>query len=139
MQAFEPSDLATGIKDLSQENDTLPAQRNLGLCWDINMDTFTFKLAINGKPYTRRDVLSVINSIFDPLGLAAPVTIKGRLLLRELANVVQDWDAPLPEDKMSTWETWRMSRAAKYQLPFQSSLTPNYVSFLMYPAGQLQQ
>lgn len=109
MQAFEPNDLATGIKDLSLDNDTLPTQRSLGLCWDINTDSFTFKVAVNDRPYTRRGVLSVINSIFDPLGLAAPVTIKGRLLLRELASGVQDWDTPLPEDKMSMWETWKMS------------------------------
>lgn len=109
MQAFEPDDLATSIKDLSLDHDNLPDQRSLGLCWDLNTDSLTFKVNVKDKPYTRRGVLSVINSIFDPLGLAAPVTIKGRLLLRELANGVKDWDTPLSEDKISTWETWKMS------------------------------
>lgn len=81
MKAFAPEELASDIKDLGLDDDTLPTQRSLGLCWDISTDTFTFKVAVTNKPYTRRGVLSIVNSIFDPLGLAAPVTIRGRLLL----------------------------------------------------------
>ncbi len=109
MQAFESEELASDIKDVGLDEETLPAQRSLGLCWDISTDTFTFKVAVTDKPYTRRGVLSVVNSIFDPLGFAAPVKIRGRLLLRELSNEVQDWDAPLPDEKMSTRETWKSS------------------------------
>lgn len=109
MKAFEPEELATGIKDLGLDDETLPAQRSLGLCWDISTDMFTFKVAVADKPYTRRGVLSVINSIFDPLGLAASVTIRGRLLLRELSSGVQDWDTPLPDDKVNRWEEWKAS------------------------------
>ena len=91
------------------DDETLPAQRSLGLCWDINTDMFTFKVAVTDKPYTRRGVPSIVNSVFDPLGLAAPVTIRGRLLLQELSRGVQDWDAPLPVKKVSTWEKWKSS------------------------------
>lgn len=79
--------------DLGLHNETLPTQRSPGLCCGISTDTFTFKVAITDQPYTRRGVLSVINSIFDPLGLAVPVTIQGRLLLRELSSIGQDWDS----------------------------------------------
>ncbi|XP_039890238.1 uncharacterized protein LOC120735119 [Simochromis diagramma] len=103
MQAFKPEDLASGIKDLSLGDDALPAQRSLGMCWDINTDSFTFKVAVNDKPYTRRGVLSVINSIFNLLGLASPVTIKSRFLFRKMSNGVQDWDASLPQEEMDTW------------------------------------
>jgi hypothetical protein len=50
------------------------------------------------KPFTRRGVLSSINSLFDPLGLTAPVTIAGKSLLREAMTGNHDWDAPLPSD-----------------------------------------
>ena len=82
-------------------------QRSLGLCWDINTNMFTFKVAVTDKPDTLRGVLSIVNSVFDPLGLAAPVTIRGRLLLRELSRGVQDWYAPLPVEKVSTWKMWK--------------------------------
>lgn len=35
MQAFKPEDLASSIKDLSLGENALPAQRSLGMCWDI--------------------------------------------------------------------------------------------------------
>ncbi|KAJ8364902.1 hypothetical protein SKAU_G00137330 [Synaphobranchus kaupii] len=119
MQTFEPEELASNLKDLGLDNEILPAQRSLGLCWDISTDTFTFKVAVIDKPYTRRGVLSVVNSIFDPLGFAAPVTIRGRLLLRELSSGVQDWDALLPDDKMPTWEAWKSSlqELSRIQVP----------------------
>ena len=109
MQAFPPEDRAAGLKDLGLDDGALPMQRSLGLCWDIDSDTFTFKVAVSGKPFTRRGVLSTVNSLFDPLGFAAPVTIKGRALLRELSTEVHDWDAKLPADKLNKWETWRKS------------------------------
>lgn len=84
-------------------------QISLGLCWDINTDTFTFKAAVSDKRFTRRGVLSTVNSLFDPLGFVVPVTIQGRALLRELSAKVQDWDSELPEDKKGSWETWKKS------------------------------
>lgn len=45
-----------------------PVQRSLGISWDINPDvfTFTFKISSDQKPFTRMEVLSTINSLFDP-------------------------------------------------------------------------
>ncbi|KAL4009495.1 hypothetical protein ACER0C_003347 [Sarotherodon galilaeus] len=51
------------------------SQRSLGLIWEITRDTFTYSVATSNKPFTRRGVLSSVNSVFDPLGLLAPVTI----------------------------------------------------------------
>ncbi|XP_038845403.1 uncharacterized protein LOC120044802 [Salvelinus namaycush] len=51
-------------------------KRSLGLNWDLRTDTFTFKVAKDEKPFTRRGVLSTLNSLYDPLGFVAPVTIQ---------------------------------------------------------------
>ncbi len=48
------------------------------------MDTFTFHVSHEDKPFTRRGVLSTINSLFDSLGIASPVIIKGKTLLRSI-------------------------------------------------------
>ncbi|KAI4881114.1 hypothetical protein NFI96_016565, partial [Prochilodus magdalenae] len=109
MQAFPPEDLAAGLKDLGLDKEALPVQRSLGLCWDIDSDTFKFKVTMSDKPFTRRGVLSTVNSLFDPLGFAAPVIIQGRALLRELCTEAREWDAELPADKLNKWETWRKS------------------------------
>ncbi|XP_035988362.1 uncharacterized protein LOC118560918 [Fundulus heteroclitus] len=109
MQAFCPEDCAPVIKDLDLGGEETQSQRSLGLIWEITTDTFTYSVATTNKPFTRRGVLSSVNSVFDPLGLLAPVTIQGRALLRELTSENSDWDSPLPVDKQSKWETWRNS------------------------------
>lgn len=86
MKAFSKEDLAKGLKDLDLGADSPPMQRSLGISWDIATDEFTFQVSTAEKPYTRRGVLSIINSLYDPLGFAAPVSIKGRALLRELST-----------------------------------------------------
>ncbi|XP_067282594.1 uncharacterized protein [Pseudorasbora parva] len=84
-------------------------QRSLGLLWEVATDTFTFSVSIEGKPFTRRGVLSMVNSIFDPLGFLAPVVIQGRAFLRELNSEASEWDTPLPEEKLGKWKAWRNS------------------------------
>lgn len=51
------------------------------------------------------------NSLYDPLGLAAPVIIKGKQLLRSLttelsASQPNAWDLPLPAECRPVWENW---------------------------------
>ena len=84
----------------------LPSHYSLGLCWDIDRDAFIFKIPPGEKPSTRRGILSTINSLFDPLGFLAPVTIQGTILLRDITVDTKDWDQPLPEEVKHHWETW---------------------------------
>ena len=106
MEAFPTEDLAKDIRSLDLHQDNLPAQRSLGVFWDLETDAFTYKVSIPDKPPTRRGVLSVVNSVYDPLGLAAPVLLHGRLLLQQLVSMGKKktataplgWDDPLPEE-----------------------------------------
>ena len=75
---------ATDLRDLDFSLDTMPVQRALGVLWDISADAFTFKVSLGKRPFTRRGVLSILNSLYDPLGLAAPVIVRGKLLLRSM-------------------------------------------------------
>ena len=109
MCSFPPEDLAKDIGVLDLSKDSLPIQRSLGLSWDLQTDTFTFRVSSDIKPYTPRGVLSTVNSIYDPLGLVAPVVVTGKLLLRELIKEKPSWDFPLPETRRAEWETWRDS------------------------------
>lgn len=86
MHAFPPTDHAKELKDLDLDIDSPPLKRSLGLNWNLVHDTFTFCVADNDKPFTRRGDLSTINSLFDPLGFVAPITIQGKLFLRQLTS-----------------------------------------------------
>ena len=88
LHQFDKEDLAKDIKNLDIGKEDLPVQRSLGLSWDIENDTFIFRILFEPKPFTRRGVLSTINSLFDPLGFTAPVTLEGKLLLREMMQLL---------------------------------------------------
>ena len=109
LEAFPSEDCAAVTKDVDLSGEAASTQRSLGLLWEMASDTFTFSVANTIKPFTRRGVLSTVNSVFDPLGFLAPVTIQGRLLLRELTAEQSGWDVPLPEDKFSKWKAWQES------------------------------
>ena len=79
--AFPREDQASHLRDLDFSLNTVPVPRALGVLWDISADTFTFKVSLRKRPFTRRGVLSIINSLYDPLGLIAPVVVRGKLLL----------------------------------------------------------
>ncbi|XP_033124056.1 uncharacterized protein LOC117122557 [Anneissia japonica] len=80
LASFDQEELAPNltVSDLSSKNEEA-IQRTLGVCWDLKSDSFTFRVAAsNNKPSTKRMVLSEVNGVYDLIGLAAPVVIKGQ-------------------------------------------------------------
>ncbi len=109
MGVFPSEDYANSMKELDLGVSSLPMQRSLGLLWNLDTDCFNFHIQKDRRPYTRRGLLSVINSLYDPLGFVAPITVQGKVLLRELTVNAADWDASLPVNKQKVWEEWRDS------------------------------
>lgn len=60
------------------------------------------------KPDTRRGILSVIASLYDPLGFVGPFILKGKCVLQELCRRGIEWDDPLPDDLCPQWVEWKM-------------------------------
>ena len=106
---FPPEQRAKSIKDLDLTKDDLPVQRTLGLSWDLEEDTFFFSVSEDRKPYTKRGILSTINSLFDLVGFLSPIKIQGKKILRDVISEVQKWDDPLPQKKYEAWSLWRDS------------------------------
>ena len=115
MQALPPEDRIDSMQNLDLQRDPLPSQRSLGVMWNLQNDALTFSISLPEKPFTRRGVLLVINSRYDPLGFATPVTLPGRLLLRQLTilgnekgndSLLLGWDDPLPTSLWKKWHEW---------------------------------
>jgi len=47
-------------------------ERVLGVQWNVASDTFSFSITIKDRLATRRGLLSVISSVYDPLRFVAP-------------------------------------------------------------------
>ena len=43
-------------------------------------------MVIKDRPCTRRGILSAVNSLYDPLGMAAPFILSAKLLLQDLRS-----------------------------------------------------
>ena len=63
-----------------------PRERVMGLQWEVSSDQLCVRINKPNKPYTRRGILAMTHSVFDPLGMVAPVIIELKLLLRELCK-----------------------------------------------------
>ncbi len=97
---------AKNVKELDLDNDALPTERALGVSWFVESDTFGFKVNIKEKPCTRREILSVVSSVYDPLGMAAPFVLLAKLLLQDLCRKGLDWDDEIPSNYLSRWQVW---------------------------------
>ncbi len=61
----------------------LPVERALGVQWCIESDSLQFKIAIQDRPLTRRGILSMVSSVYDPLGFLSPVILPAKQILQE--------------------------------------------------------
>ncbi|KAL9984440.1 hypothetical protein ACROYT_G006731 [Oculina patagonica] len=74
------SERAASVVDLDLGD--LPVERTLGVQWVMETDDFKFRIMDEGKAPTRRGILSVVSSMYDPLGFVAPIILPVKSLLR---------------------------------------------------------
>ncbi|XP_072173968.1 uncharacterized protein [Diadema setosum] len=101
------------------QQDATPIERALGLHWCIDSDEFCFRLTLKDRPLTRRGILATVASVYDPLGLIAPLVLVGRQILQEMCRSKVDWDHPVPDELRPRWEKWRqeMLKLDKVKIP----------------------
>lgn len=81
----------------------------LGLFWNAKTDNLQFKIKndygiIQSKTIpTKRDILSDIAQIFDPLGLIGPVIICAKIILQMVWQERGEWDEPVSNNIQSEW------------------------------------
>ena len=117
------------------------ARSVLGLPWDTEKDVIHLSMDVNLSPkkqgvrtegslgpedeekikdavLTRRQLMSQIHSIYDPLGLLSPITIKFKLVLQELVQAQMDWDEPLEGELKKKAETSLIEMARSSSISF---------------------
>ncbi|XP_045772958.1 uncharacterized protein LOC123872620 [Maniola jurtina] len=97
------------------QNDSLELtkeEKTLGLRWLVKEDALAFNVGLrntseelmNGRKIpTKREVMSVVMSTFDPLGFATPVLIQGKKLIQDIWRTKIDWDEKIHEDQVKLW------------------------------------
>ena len=95
-------------------------ERVLGVSWCLKTDQFifSFDLKDRSKEHTRRTVLSLTASIYDPLGLIAPVILPAKLILQSSCVEGLGWDDLLPVHLSQAWSRWLLDmRETRISVP----------------------
>ena len=76
--------------------------------WVAERDVFIFQVEPpdDSKAPTKRNVLSAVASLFDPLQFLAPFNGRAKVPIQEIWMAGVDWDDTLPEDLKAKWEKW---------------------------------
>lgn len=58
------------------------------------------------RPFTRRGILSVVSSVYDPIGFLAPLTLPAKIMLQILCKMSYSWDEDIPQNYQLQWVGW---------------------------------
>ena len=75
--------------------------------WNTENDTITVPAcskAKQSKVSTKREVLQVTASIFDPLGYFSPTVLMAKLFIQELWKEKWEWDTSFNDEKVKRWK-----------------------------------
>ncbi|XP_062714155.1 uncharacterized protein LOC115260572 [Aedes albopictus] len=90
-------------------------ERVLGMAWIQEKDEFVFSLnfcekvriLLDGDAIpTKREMLRLVMSLYDPLGLVASFVIHGKILIQEVWRTETDWDSNIPGEIATRWMEW---------------------------------
>ena len=69
-----------------------PREQVLEINWDVSSDQFFFKVDLPDAPTTKRGILAVTNSLYNPLGFVSLVVLLARLIYSEICQDKLGWD-----------------------------------------------
>ncbi|XP_017470509.1 PREDICTED: uncharacterized protein LOC108362157 [Rhagoletis zephyria] len=103
-------------------------EKVLGMFWNTNKDTFEFHFKFHKvpkdvleckRPPTKREMLGIVMSVYDPFGLLANFMIYTKLLLQATWKMQITWDEPLPYEMQAYWAAWwkEFQRVEQFSTP----------------------
>lgn len=114
-------------KETIKLENSIDTERVLGLIWKPNEDSLAFNLNLARIPQkilqndtpTKREALRIVMSLFDPLGLVSPVTIRAKQILQEVWRRGIAWDEALDSDLATSWRKWltHLKRVENISIP----------------------
>lgn len=104
-------EVLNSIPEEDREMNVTRVVKVLGIIWNPTSDELEFKFNVEQKsvPKTRRQLISEIASIYDPLGLLTPVVVKAKILVQEVWSLSNEkekkygWDDQLPKELIEKW------------------------------------
>ena len=98
------SERASSVKELDCED--MPTEQALGVRWNLESVTFGFKVKFKDKPPTRRGILSIVSSLYDPFGFVSAFVLTAKAVLQNLCRRGLSWHEAIPEKSLKCWKEW---------------------------------
>lgn len=93
----------------------------LGISWDFNSDNFHIFIPQlpSYKALTKRQVLSCIAQMFDPLGFIGPIVVTAKILMQKIWSSKIEWDEQLPSELQRMWDNFskNLSKLSSLSVP----------------------
>lgn len=114
LNALGVNSFAGSMKSLNMSSE-VEAEKVLGMWWCTSNDKLTFSLKRNKtnqnlltgeKRPSKREVLKIMMTIFDPLGLLASFMVYVKILLQEIWCLGISWDDAIPDNQFEKWLKW---------------------------------
>ena len=67
------------------------------MIWNVSKDFFVFKSLLKQCVYTKRGILVIVATIFDPLGILTPSILEAKLIIQSLWAENAVWDDQIPD------------------------------------------
>ena len=86
-------------------------EKVLGMKWNCTSDEFIFSFekiveqADMLEP-TKRNILSILASLYHPLGVISPIIVSLKVLFQELCADKVPWDQRLTGERLRRWDSW---------------------------------
>ena len=95
------------LSSVNLDLEAIPVERTLGLRWDYEEDCFILSVKIDPSPSTtKRQLLRVVSSIFDPLGFLSVIIFTAKSLLQDVWRTSCGWDENVDDGLLIRWEAW---------------------------------
>lgn len=92
----------------------------LGYIWSILPDQLGVRrIEISKEKPTKRNILSTISKIYDPLGLLTPVVFSFKIFIQKLWLEKKDWDTPIGIELSTEWRNLEadLPQLERFSLP----------------------
>ncbi|KAF2883840.1 hypothetical protein ILUMI_22342 [Ignelater luminosus] len=83
--------------------------KTLGIVWNSRLDIITYPIPklLPSQTISKRNILSDISKIYDPLGLVSPCVVLAKILIQKLWSANLDWDENVSPDLAERWLHFR--------------------------------
>lgn len=103
-------------------------EKVLGMHWRNDLDELVFELKFHKvakevlrqeRNPTKREMLSLAMSMFDPLGIIANHQVYAKIMIQEIFNLATGWDDAIPDDLCDRWYQWQstLDQVADVRVP----------------------